>query len=173
MPGLQQPYETIWGGSSPLFTDTSNASILYCNRVQFLVAGRVFGISYWYDTNDTGNHLGWMRKIGPGTVFVSKVFPRYTIAGSHPSRWETKYFSPALRVAAGDVYQTVMIHSLGHVSEMVLPHSGDTDTTIGHFKLPADVSGTPNGAFTTSLTFNPASSAGAAKYAVDLRFLPD
>jgi hypothetical protein len=173
VPGLQQPYETIWGGAAPVFTDTGSSPIIYCNRVQFLVAGRVFGISYWYDTNDTGNHLGWMRKIGQGTVFVSKVFPRYLMAGSHGSRWETKYFTPALHVAALDVFQTVMIHSFGHHSEVVGPHSGDTDTTIGHFKIPADAGVAPNGAFSTALTFNPASSAGAAKYAIDVRFLPD
>ena len=173
MPGAQQPYETIGGGAAPVFTDTGSAPVIYCNRVQFLVAGRVFGISYWYDTNDTGNHLGWLRKIGTGTVFVSKVFPRYVTAGVHASRWETKYITPALRVAANDIFQVVMMHSFGHQSETVSPHSGDTDTVIGNFKLLADVAGTPNGSFSTSLAFTPSSSAGAAKYAVDVRFLPD
>jgi hypothetical protein len=170
--GVRQEYESVWTGYAPL-ASPSTAAISVATRIRFDVAGRIVAMKYWRDTVDTGNHVGYLRKIGPGVVTRAVAFPKHAAGSSDPSGWETAYINPMQVVAAGDIWQLCMIFATGHAGQTIGPHSTDHDLTIGHFTVLADAAGAPNGSETGSSTLNPPNSSGAAKWAVDVNFLPD
>lgn len=172
--GVKLPvtYENIWSGYTPTVL-ASTAAITVATRVKILVPGRIVAMRYWRDTSDTANHVGYLRQIGPGVVERAVAFKKHAAGSTDPSGWETAYINPMLAVAANDIWQMVMIFAAGKPAQTVPPHGTDADLTIGHFVVVADAAGAPNGSETNNATLNPPNSSGAAKWAIDINFLPD
>lgn len=83
------------------------------------------------------------------------------------------FLHPWYRINLGDTYILAVVFPAGRYSLQVGAHSPDTDTTIGNFVIPKDVTGTPNGGTQTSLQEFLPTSISAAKPSIDLYFLED
>src|ERR1051326_4423441 len=160
-------YTTIWNSSPPLTIVALSGQTQIVMFFKIDVPATCFGIRAYLPTANANNYWGWFAQDGQSQIVRVCSFDSFQ-AGSHAPQWSTAFFKRPIKLIANQKYVIVAVMSRFGYGQMVLPHSGDTDTTIGHFTIPADTTSIPNGASNNTLPLFLSTSLGAAKPAIDV-----
>lgn len=157
-------YTQIWSPQPDMGTEVPGSSpLILGTQVQFAQAGSILGLQFIRAAGDTGNHLGWLRKIGPGTN-SSPVYFHFPRDSTYDRAWNRAYFCEPVGVLSGDIYKLILEFGIGDYivwqARPGLPWTWNTDYTI-------------TGSFLdTTLVLNPTTSQAPVVSTLDVIWLP-
>lgn len=165
MPLYERTYETFWGAGVPGATGFG-APVVVANQFRFDLDGVTFGMRYYRDSGDNGDHIGFVRNGATGAIERVFKFHKHDPLVFAASGWETAYFSPRLKVAAGDIWQ-FCLHSQSGIYGANAGALAAADVTHGNITAQQNTVAFFNGSYTYAADLVPSNDSAGDLYGVD------
>jgi hypothetical protein len=173
-------YQSVWGNNPPTTQQAPGGQVLLRQTFYTDVDCTLFGVRFYRDRADPGNHIAVLIKRGsPGNRDGQRAaaFVRNpALVGQFG--WNNKYLGQPLDLAANEWWDLVMWYTNGLYYDTPAALAG-APIVSGNIHLPQDGAVdpfgvvTPNGAFNNGVvTFNPNITLGGSHLGIDVLVLP-